>query len=163
MNNRLATHLHVWIAFFCVASFFIALGPKVVFADPQIFVRQNLDFGRVIPRTSTVTISLDAMKSGNPACIPSNTCEVSGGHPAELVFIGFGSLNIRLGFPADVKLSTSSGRRGGILRRMHMLSNVIPFVDGDSLKAYIGGELVTGSPVYGEKLTGTVNVEITTY
>ena len=132
-------------------------------AGPSVYVADNMDFGRIIPRKNKLRIVLDALGSSRPACVPAIDCNTSGGHPAALYFYGFGELNIRLNFPNDIKLYTDSGWQGALLRNLHMYSNLEAFIDGDKKKAFVGGELFTGTPAYGKQLTGTIKIEITTY
>lgn len=157
-----AAHIRL-IAFWICAAGFLLFPLHSAFAEPSILLAQGLNFGRIIPRNNNLTIILDALGDGLPTCSPENDCITSGGHPAAFYFYDFGSLNIRLNFPSDARLYTDTGRQGAIIRNMHMRSNVEAFTDGNRQKAYIGGELLTGSPVYGETLTGTIRVDITTY
>ncbi|MBI9113312.1 hypothetical protein [Maridesulfovibrio ferrireducens] len=142
---------------------FVLFVPRTSYADPRIYLAQNLAFGRVIPRTRSLTIIIDALGSKVPMCAPSNACDITGGHAACLYFYDFGNVHISLNFPSSVDLHTEEGTKGATLQRMHMFSDVEAFVEGTRQKAYIGGELITDYTAYGKSLSGTVHVEITTY
>ncbi len=142
---------------------YVLFCPSTSHADPRIYVAQNLEFGRVIPRSNSLTIIIDALGSKLPACAPANSCDVSGGYAGCLYFYDFGDVHISLDFPTSVDLYTEGGSKGATLQRMHMFSNVEAFVEGTRQKAYLGGELITDYKAYGKTLSGTVHVEITTY
>jgi len=159
---KLATHFHSIAIGLCVASFLL-LPQYSAYAEPNIYLAQGLDFGRIIPKKGTLTVTLDALGTGLPLCSPASDCIATGGHPAALYFYDFGTLNIRINFPSETRLYTQTGRQGAVIRNMHMRSNVEAFTEGNRQKAYIGADLLTGSPVYGETLTGTLRIDITTY
>lgn len=146
-----------------ICAFLFVFFDVRVYAGSSVYVAQNMDFGRVIPRTDELRVVLDALGSRIPACEPVANCQVVGGHPAALYFYGFGELDVKLSYPNDNELHTSDGVRAGMLRNLHMYSHLEAYDEGTKKKALVGGVLLTGSPAYGKKLTGTIRVEITTY
>ncbi len=158
-QTTLILPLLVWMS---VVSF-IFLGSPKAYADPNIYLAQGLNFGRIIPRSGSITIILDALGDRTPVCQPANECDITGGHPAALYFYEFGSLNIQLNIPSDIDLYTDTGARGATLRNIHMYSDMTPFIDGNRRIAYLGGALSTTTSAYGKDMSGTIHIEVVTF
>ncbi|OEU67711.1 MAG: hypothetical protein BA863_03365 [Desulfovibrio sp. S3730MH75] len=143
--------------------FITALSLPSAARTPEIYIQNGIDFGTVFVLGDGAQVFLDARDDGISTSVQTDLCQVSGGHPGELVLVGFEDVLITLSYPSVIDLKDSSGVIRGSLTRLAIYSDLTPIATehAEVKKVRLGGKIHGDFIGIKGSLTGTFTVNLT--